>query len=148
MTLSHNQLQKYILEYLSKNRRVTLATSEDNVPWAATVMFAYDPDLNFYFISVPDSRKTKNIATNPKVSCAVNEYTLRAGYTIGLQIEGKAIMLNKERDRRELEIFRKRFDWADDFLHDHELYKIVPEKIYYLDDEKFGQGGREELILG
>lgn len=147
MTLSHNQLQKYILDYLSKNRRMTLATSEDNVPWAATVMFAYDNDFNIYFISVPNSRKTKNLKENPRVSVAINEYALRAGYTIGLQIEGKAIMLNKERDRRELEIFRKRFDWAGDFLHDHELYKIVPEKIYYLDDEKFGQGGREVLEL-
>lgn len=147
MTLSHNQLQKYILEYLSKNRRLTLATSEGNVPWAATIMFAYDSDFNIYFISVPDSRKTKNLKTNPRVSVAINEYAPRAGYTIGLQIEGKAIMLNKEKDKRELEIYRKRFDWADDFLHDHELYKIVPEKIYYLDDEKFGQGGREELVL-
>ena len=147
MTLTRDQLQKYIFDYLSKNRRMTLATSEDNVPWAATVMFAYDPDLNFYFISVSDSRKTKNLMTNPRVSAAVNEYIHKAGYTIGLQIEGKAIMLNKERDRRELEIFRKRFDWADDFLHDHELYKIIPEKIYYLDDEKFGPSGREELII-
>lgn len=143
-----NKLKKYILEYLSKNRVLTLATSKDDVPWAAAVMFAYDNDFNIYFISVPDSRKTKNLMTNPIVSVAVNEYIHKVGYTIGLQIEGKAIMLNKERDKRELEIFRKRFDWADDFLHDHELYKIVPEKIYYLDDEKFGQGGREELILG
>ena len=147
MTLSHNQLQKYILDYLSKNRRVTLATSEDNVPWASTVMFAYDSDFNIYFISVPNSRKTKNLKANPRVSVAINEYVPRAGYTIGLQIEGKAFMLNKEKDKKELEIFRQRFDWADDFLHDHELYKIVPEKIYYLDDEKFGQGGREVLDL-
>lgn len=126
---------------------MTLATSEDNVPWAATVMFSYDSDFNIYFISVPNSRKTKNIKTNPRVSVAVNEYVHKAGFTLGLQIEGKAIMLNKEKDKKELELFRKRFDWADDFLHDHELYKIVPEKIYYLDDEKFGPGGREELTL-
>ena len=147
MVFTKEELKTYILEYLSKNRRMTLATSEDNVPWAATVMFAYDNDFNIYFISVPDSRKTKNLKANPRVSVVINEYTPRAGYTIGLQIEGKAIMLNKERDRRELEIFCQRFDWADDFLHDHELYKIVPEKIYYLDDEKFGQGGREVLEL-
>ncbi len=147
MGISKDDLKTYILEYLSKNRRMTLATSEDNIPWAATVMFAYDDDLNFYFISVPDSRKTKNLETNPRVSVAVNEYVHKAGYTIGLQIEGKATMLNKEKDKKELEIFRKRFDWADNYLHDHELYKMVPEKIYYLDDEKFGQGGREVLEL-
>ena len=147
MNPSLEKLQKYVLDYLSKNRRMTLATSENNIPWAATVMFAYDSDFNLYFISVPGSRKTKNLDTNPRVSATINEYIPRAGFTIGLQIEGKAIMLNKEKDKKELEIFRKRFDWADDFLHDHELYKIVPDKIYYLDDEKFGQGGREVLEL-
>ena len=147
MEIPKEELQKYILDYLEKNRRMTIATSENNVPWASTVMFAYDSDFNLYFISVPDSRKTKNIATNPKVSVAINEYVYKKGFTIGLQIEGKAIMLNKEKDKQELEIYRQRFDWADDFLHDHELYKITPEKIYYLDDEKFGPGGRKVLKL-
>ncbi len=134
MEIPKEELQKYILDYLEKNRRMTIATSENNVPWASTVMFAYDSDFNLYFISVPDSRKTKNIATNPKVSVAINEYVYKKGFTIGLQIEGKAIMLNKEKDKQELEIYRQRFDWADDFLHDQEFYQITPEKIYYLDE--------------
>lgn len=147
METPKEELKEYILDYLSKNRRMTLATSHDNIPWAATVLFAYERDFSLYFISVPDSRKTKNIETNPKVSVAINEYVHKAGFTIGLQIEGKAIMINKEKDKAELEIYRKRFGWTDNFLHDHELYKIVPEKIYYLDDEKFGRGGREVLYL-
>ena len=56
-------------------------------------------------------------------------------------------MLDKNKDVKELEIFKKRHDWADEYLHDHELYKIVPKKIYYLDDELFGPGGRKELEL-
>ncbi len=46
-----------------------------------------------------------------------------------------------------LELYRQRYSWADDYLHNHRLYKIKPSKVYYLDDELFGPGGREELEL-
>ena len=147
MEIAKEKLKTYILDYLAKNRRMTLATSENNVPWAATVMFAYDPDLNLYFISVPDSRKTKNLETNPRVSGAINEFQKTPGKILGVQLEGTAEILDKNKNTKELEIYKKRFDWADEYLHDHELYKIIPKKIYYLDDELFGPGGREELEL-
>jgi len=147
MEISKEELRKHILDYLEKNRRMTLATSENNIPWAATVMFAYDNDFNFYFISVPDSRKTKNLETNPRVSGAINEFQKTPGKILGVQLEGTAEMLDKNKNTKELEIYKKRFDWADNYLHDHELYKIIPKKIYYLDDELFGPGGREILEL-
>src|SRR3989304_566903 len=147
MRRSNDDLSKDILDYLAKNRRMTIATSEKDIPWAATVMFSYDPDLNFYFISVPDSRKTKNLETNPRVSGAINEFQKTPGKILGVQLEGTAEILDKNKNTKELAIYKKRFDWADEYLHDHELYKIIPKKIYYLDDELFGPGGREELEL-
>ncbi len=145
--MDKKELKKLILEYLSKNRRMTLATSDKNIPWASTVMFAYDDNLNFYIISRPDTRKIQNLMKNPLVSIAVNEYIEKKGYIMGLQGEGEAELLNKESNKKELDLYRARFDLADDYLHDHELYKIKPEKVYYLDDELFGPGGREELEL-
>lgn len=147
MNLAKEELKQFIFDYLEKNRRMTLATAENNVPWAATVMFAYDEKLNFYFISKPDTRKTQHLLVNPIVSVAINEYRNKAGSTMGIQIEGRAEQLDKNKAKRELGFFEKRFDWTGNYLHDHELYKIVPKKIYYLNDEIFGPGGREELIL-
>lgn len=147
MNSPKNNLKEHILDYLEKNKRMTLATCEDNVPWAATVMFAYDRNLNFYFISNPKTRKTKNLLSNPKVSAAINEFTPKVGYIAGVQLEGSAQMLEKKKNAQELEIFTKRFDWAVDYLHDHELFKITPKRVYYLDDEKFGPGIRKELNL-
>ena len=145
--MTQEELKKVILEYLEKNRRMTLATASENIPWAATVMFAYDTNLNFYFISNPETRKIKNLEANPQISCAINEFKNKAGSTMGIQIGGMAEQLDKTKHKKELEIFRKRFDWADDYLHDHELFKIKPSKIIYLDDEKFGPGGKQELNL-
>ena len=147
MTSSEAELKKYVLDYLEQNRMMTLATCKDDVPWAASVMFAYDGRLNLYFISKPDTRKTQNLLDNPKVSATINQIQKTPGKVIGVQLEGSAEMLGKTKNKQELEIFKNRFNWAEKYLHDHELFKIAPKKIYYLDDERFGPGGREELIL-
>jgi len=147
MKVDGETLKKYILSYLEKNRLMSLATSDGSKPWVSTVFFAYDTDLNIYFISVPNTRKITNLTKNPQVAIVINQSQPAGELVQGLQIEGKAEKLDKEEEKEELEIYRKRYGWADDYLHDHELYKIKPEKVYYLDDEKFGAGGREELEL-
>ncbi|HEY5600780.1 MAG TPA: pyridoxamine 5'-phosphate oxidase family protein [Patescibacteria group bacterium] len=145
--MNGENLKQLILDYLSKNRRMTLATASNNVPWAATVFFAFDDNLNIYLISDPKTRKIQNVKQNPKVSCAINEYIHKKGYTVGLQLEGTIENLHKEKNRQELDIYRKRYDWADEYLDDHELFKIIPIKIIYLDDELFGPQGKRELTL-
>lgn len=141
-SVSKEELKKYVSDYLEKNRLMTLATSEKDIPWAATVFFAYDPDLNIYFISRPETRKTKHLHVNPNVSVAVNHHQSKSGLVKGVQLEGTAKILDKNKDVKELEIFKKRHNWAEKYLHNHELFKITPKKVYYLDDELFGPGGR------
>jgi uncharacterized protein YhbP (UPF0306 family) len=147
MVYPKDKLKQYILDYLEQNRVMTLATCMDDIPWAASVMYAYDDDLNLYFISKPETRKTQNLLSNPKVSATINQFQKTPGKILGIQLEGTARKLDKTKNVQELELFKKRFDWAKDFLDDHELFQIAPKKIYYLDDEKFGPQGREELIL-
>lgn len=145
--MDNSELKKLILNYLSENRIMTIATAKDNIPWASSVMFAYDDSLNLYFISDPNTRKIKNIITNPNVAVAINEAKHKPGYTIGIQIDGEAKMLDKNKDSQKLEIFKKRHAWADKYLDSHDLFMIVPFKIIYLDDEKFGPQGKRKLIL-
>ena len=147
MSLSKDELKKHILRYLENNRLMALATSKNDIPWVATVFFAYDQDLNIYFISRPETRKTQHLQVNPNVSVVVNHHQPKSGLVKGVQLEGTAQVLDKNKEIKELEIFKKRHNWADEYLHNHELYKIIPKKIYYLDDELFGPGGREELEL-
>jgi uncharacterized protein YhbP (UPF0306 family) len=145
--MSNHDIKRLILNYLSENKIMTIATENNNIPWASSVMFAYDDNLNLYFISDPNTRKIKNIFTNPKVAVAINEAKNKPGYTIGIQIEGKAIILDKKVNKFELEIFKKRHNWADKYLGGHDLFMIKPSKIIYLDDEKFGPQGKKELML-
>ena len=126
---------------------MTLATCKDNIPWASTVLFAYDNDLNFYFLTKPSTRKAEYLLSNQKVAAAINEYVNKIGYIVGIQLEGTAEMIDKSKNTKEWQIFRSRFDWAHDYWHESGLFKITPQKIVYLDDEKFGRTGREELEL-
>lgn len=145
--MNKDELKKIILEYLSQNKLMSLATCLGNKPWAATVFYAYDLDLNIYFISRADTKKIQNLSKNPNVSVVINEYQPKKGTVKGIQLEGSAKVLSKAENRESLDLYRKRFSWADDYLGDHELFKITPNFIRYLDDELFGPGGKEELIL-
>jgi len=75
MDLSLEELKQHILDYLSQNKRMSLATSKNNTPWASTVMYAYDDDLNIYFLSEVGTRKVQNLQINPKIAATINEVT-------------------------------------------------------------------------
>ena len=157
MTISKDKLKNFIDDYLSMNKRMSLATSKENVPWAATVMYTYDDDLNIYFLSEVGTRKVKNLLENPKVAATINEITGGIGKVRGIQLEGECQMVSRLEAARGYALFLKKYFWLKDFIPSpkqmfsgaikNRLFKITPKKVYYLDDERFGPGGRKELIL-
>ncbi|OGY23090.1 MAG: hypothetical protein A2Y57_01420 [Candidatus Woykebacteria bacterium RBG_13_40_7b] len=157
MILSQEELRNLILDYLSQNKRMSLATCNDNIPWASTVMYAYDNNLNIYFLSEIKTRKVQNILSNPKVAATINEITGGIGKVTGIQLEGECKMVERKGALKAYGIFLKRYFWARDYIPSvkqmfskaikNRLFKITPKKIYYLDDERFGPEGREELVL-
>ena len=147
MTISKKELKKLILAYLAQNRLMTLATAKNNLPWATTVFFAYDQNLNLYFISEPATRKIKNILANSRVAVTIDREQPGSGKIRGVQLEGRAEKLDKKKDLAELKIFEDRFNWTERYLASHELFQITPKRVYYLDDERSGPQGRETLEL-
>jgi len=157
MKPSKEELKKLILDYLSQNKRMSLSTCKDGVPWAATVMYAYDSDLNIYFVSKISTRKAQNILANSKVAATINEITGGIGKIRGIQLEGECAMVSRLEAVRVYGLFLKKYFWLRDYIPSarqmfskaisDRLFKITPKKIYYLDDERFGREGREELIL-
>jgi uncharacterized protein YhbP (UPF0306 family) len=155
MVLAEKQLRKLILDYLSINKRMSLATCRDSVPWAATVMYAYDSDLNIYFLSKGSTRKVQNILANSKVAATINEVTGGIGKVRGIQLEGECQMVSRLEAARVYALFLKKYFWLKGYIPSAKqmfskaisdrLFKITPQKIYYLDDERFGREGRETL---
>lgn len=79
---------------LEAHNTITLATCREGEPWAASVFFASDADLNLYFVSDYRTRHARDIGDGSDVVATVN--TDCAGWSAvkGLQITGFAETLS------------------------------------------------------
>jgi len=139
--MEHKEL---ILEFLGKNRLMSLATCTKNTPWAATVFFAYDiENLDLFFFSRPDTKHCTDIAANPLVAVTFNQFWGEKMSVKGLQIVGRASrVLKGEGLVRSYAIFLKRHPWAALYAADHTLYVIHPDEIHHINQEAFGHFNR------
>ncbi len=55
-------------DYISQVLHLSLGTAADGKPWVCEVHFAYDDELNLYFLSKPATRHCQEIAANPNVA--------------------------------------------------------------------------------
>ncbi len=172
------ELREAVLHYLNTHNTMTLATTRDNMPWAATVFYAND-GFTLYFLSNPEvCWHSQNIAQNSRVAVTVDEdYPLKNpdGWrkVKGVQIEGKAEMVSTESEiARAVEIYvnkypfvalylksivrfprvvsflersAKKLPFAPDFsaVSENRFYKVVPTRVWFVDNEKSFESRQE-----
>ncbi len=82
--------KEHVLAFLSKHKLMAVATYGD-FPWIASVYYAFDTDLNLYFLSGPDTLHAKQITQNPQVAVAIADSNQGINEPKqGLQISGLA----------------------------------------------------------
>lgn len=89
--------QEQILNFLKQEKQklgVISTVSDVGTPQSAFIYYAFDEDLNIYFITRTKSRKYTNIEKNPHVAFVVG--TENPPQT--LQIEGTASLLERPED--------------------------------------------------
>ena len=147
-------LRKLIKEYIKKTRMIQIATSIGNQPWAFTVYFAHDEDLNFYWISKPSTRHSQEIMKNPKIAGAIvyDQQPYPKKGVRGLQFEGIAELLSGEEEQAASKLYIEQLDREDTLLADvrsgknpHKFYRIKPHKFVLFDRENFPENERQEL---
>ncbi len=79
-----------IREMLESHNTITLATCCDGSPWAASVFFASDKDLNLYFVSDYRTRHARDIGAGADVVATANADCVDWSAVKGLQITGFA----------------------------------------------------------
>ena len=79
-----------IRRMLEAHNTITLATCCDGEPWAASLFFASDKDLNLYFVSDYRTRHARDIGDGADVVATVNEDCAEWSGVKGLQIAGFA----------------------------------------------------------
>jgi uncharacterized protein len=79
---------------LDSTQFMALASRGEQGMWNHAVFFAYDSDVNVYFISQPESRHMQNISSNREVALAIfSTGQSPTGDVVGLQIRGQATIL-------------------------------------------------------
>ena len=106
-------------------------------PWNNPVYFAFDKNLNFYWLSWKLNQHSENIRNNPNIFITIYDSTVPAGTGFGVYFEGKAYELNNPKDILEgiIEIYRREKRKPRDvieFLHKfpRRVYKFVPERVW------------------
>jgi general stress protein 26 len=142
-------LKNKVNKYLADHYYLNLATvSPQGNPMAHTLAYVSEEAI-VYLATRKNTRKVQNIMHNPHVAYTVDEddpdwFDMKA-----LQVEGRASIINDEKELREIgEIMVAKFPIVADMPPDPEivLIKIVPEVIYYLDySVEFGY--RKEIDL-
>src|SRR5690606_5100432 len=88
-------VEKVIREYIDKTVHLSLATVSDNRPWVCEVHFAYNNELNLYFVSKLTTRHCREIAANPSVAGnIVKQHGLEESPN-GVYFEGLAEIVEK-----------------------------------------------------
>jgi len=147
---------RYFLDEVST---LTLATSDGNVPWAATVFFAADSKFNIYFVSDHRTQHGRDMAANEQVAATINPDCNNWHDVAGLQLRGTVSIVDGIERAKALALYFKKFPQIDALFAkpkgEHEetiaarlkaanFYKITPEMIRVIDNEQ-GFGYREEF---
>ncbi|MDP4000329.1 MAG: pyridoxamine 5'-phosphate oxidase family protein [bacterium] len=146
-------LKQLIVDYLNEQKLMQLATDTDGKPWACSVWFGFDEDLNIYFFSSTARRHSKEIENNGNVAGAVVLPHEPSDPPRGLQFEGVAEKLTdpddlaKARSVYEGRIFDA--EQVDEFManqeNPHMFYRIRPSKFVLFDVVNFPDDPRQEF---
>lgn len=126
-----------ISEYLKAHPYLNLATVDpDGVPAAHTLGYASD-GLTVYFMTDRNSRKAKNISTNPAVAYTVDEDYTQLEKIQGVQMQGSAEPVSDSSEiKKILEILSEKFPQIKELPEspDYVFFKVSPKEVYFIDN--------------
>lgn len=81
---------------------------EDGLPWAAPVYFAHSEHRDFFWVSKPDARHSRNIAARPDVSIVIFDSSVPIGTGQGVYMTAVARELEGDEQAAGLEVYSSR----------------------------------------
>ena len=154
-------LRRRIAEFFECHNTLSLATTNVDQPWAASVFFAADEFFNLYFLSGENSRHSRNIARNSGASVTVNKDHSDWFSITGLQIEGCVSISPAQERERVLSLYLSKFTNLSllrdspsneqerliiDRLVASDFYRLKPHKIRLIDNSR-GFGFKTEISM-
>jgi nitroimidazol reductase NimA-like FMN-containing flavoprotein (pyridoxamine 5'-phosphate oxidase superfamily) len=106
---------------IEANDYMTLATADrDGRPWASPVYYTPDGGVDFFWVSRPGSRHSRNIAERPEIGVVIYDSQVPIGGAEAVYLTARAEQVGEPELERCAEIFRRRR---------HELAAFTPERL-------------------
>jgi uncharacterized protein YhbP (UPF0306 family) len=144
-----------VQQYLRNHHVATLASCGNEGPWAAAVFYVNEGDTLF-FLSSPSSRHCLNLVHNPVVAVTIQEDYSDWLEIKGIQIEGVAREISGVEEEKARRLYGQKFPVVGMLAHAPAAivkalakvrwYKIVPQRLYFIDNSR-GLGNRDEVNL-
>ncbi len=144
------------LAYLASHHVATLATSDDESPWASAVFYV-NSGYELFFLSAPATRHCANLARNSRVAATVQEDYDDWPKIKGVQLEGTARELAGAEEAAARKLYGEKYAIVGKLaqapafivkaLAKVRWYKITPTRAYFIDNS-VGFGHRDEIDLG
>ncbi len=138
MSTTEQELPGPVLEYLSAQNTLTLATSSPTgTPHAATFLYVNEgPSLYFWSKSATES--SRHIEQNPLVAFTIDEYTDDLTQTRGVQGTGECSpLLSGEQIARVAALFGEKFpSLSPGATMSIAFYRITPTEIQFIDNRR------------
>ena len=140
------------LAYLEGHNVMTLSTCGPEGPLAAAVFYASD-GFTLYFLSSPATRHGRNLAADPRVAAAIHEDYRDWREIKGIQLEGRAFVLDGDEREAAARRYARKFPLIAD-PKEHEIqralsgiawHRLVSERLYFIDNA-LGFGHRERVL--
>jgi uncharacterized protein YhbP (UPF0306 family) len=146
---------------LAAHNTLSLATVRDGIPWAATVFFASDRELNLYFVSDHRTRHAQDLANCAAVAATVNADCRAWSDVKGLQMTGRVVVLTGTARVKGLAIYLAKFadvkalferpaskdeETIAQRLKAANLYRLEPQWIRLIDNSQWF-GYKQEFEL-
>jgi uncharacterized protein YhbP (UPF0306 family) len=143
-----------VLDFLRERKTLTLATSGDDGPWAATLTYVNDgPDL--YVWLRPSSTTVRHIDRDPTAAFTIDEYAEDWRETKGIQGRGRCFVLEGQRIARAADLFGEKYPQLRPGSTSAVIFfRIEPEALEFIDNSRgvdegdaFGAEYRRQSVL-
>lgn len=143
-----------VLDYLGSQKTLTLATSGDDGPWAATLTYANDGS-DIYIWTKPSSNTARHLDQNPAAAFAIDEYTDDWKQTKGIQGRGSCTVVEGEEIAKAADLIGQKYpELRPGSTSAVMFFKIEPDSLELIDNSRgvdegddFGADYRRESIF-
>jgi uncharacterized protein YhbP (UPF0306 family) len=94
---------------IDSNRYMTLATADDGGrPWASPVWFAHDAYKEFFWVSRPDAKHSRNLVIRPELAMVIFDSTVPPGSGQAVYVAANGAELSGQESDRAIAIYSRR----------------------------------------